>query len=144
MLEAVFNREGVPALQKMLAFTEARHRVLTENVANADTPGYVTKQLDPSEFQRALRSAVDETEHSPNAQLRVKGGDEFREDAYGHLEVTPTTEPAGNILFHDGTNMRIEKQMSMLAENAMMYQTASELLKNRFDLLQQAIRGTVR
>ena len=38
--EGLVNRGSLPAMEKMLAFTEARHRVLTENIANVDTPGY--------------------------------------------------------------------------------------------------------
>jgi flagellar basal body rod protein FlgB len=55
--------------------------------------------------------------------------------------MTPTTEPAENLLFHDHTNMRIEEQMAMLAENAMMHQTVTELLRGKFETMLKAIRG---
>lgn len=136
----IVNRDAMPVMEKMLAFTQARHRMLVENVANADTPGYVTKQLDASSFQRALQEAG----RGPDGSLRIRPSDEFRQDANGHLMVTPTAEPAGNILFHDGTNMRIEQQMSMLAENAVMHQTVTEMYRMNVDGLLKAIRGTVK
>lgn len=137
------NSGTLPAMEKMLAFTEARHRMLTENVANADTPGYDTQQLDTQEFQHALRKALDDGKKS-DAGFEIKKTQQFRQDAQGHLTVTPTAEPVENILFHDGTNMRIEEQMAMLAENAMMHQTVTELMRGRFEGLLKAIRGTVR
>ncbi len=141
---AVFKGGGVPALEKMLAFTQARHRVLTENVANIDTPGYVTRQLDPKAFQQALRRAIDAARPSDPADLRLAATDQFHQREDGHLVITPTTEPAENVLFHDGTNSRIERQMAMLAENAMMHQAVTELLRGRYDSMISAIRGTVR
>ena len=49
-----------------------------------------------------------------------------------------------NLLFQDGTNARIERQMALLAENTMMNQTVSNLLRAKFDGLETAIRGRVR
>ncbi len=137
------NRETVPALEKMLAFTEARQRMLAENVANVDTPGYRTKHLDAVAFQKALRRALDARGRTGAAAFELKGTDEFRQDADGRLVVTPSEEPAENVLFQDGTNVRIERQMAMMAENAMMHQAATELLRTRFEGLLKAIRGRV-
>jgi len=144
LFDQLINRGTLPALEKMLAFTEARHRVITENVANADTPGYAAKQLDAKAFQHALRAAIDEAKETGRTDLRLRESREFRQDAKGRLIVTPSTEPPENVLFHDGTNMRLERQMAMLAENAMMHQAATELLRSKFDGLLKAIRGTVR
>ncbi|HOB74202.1 MAG TPA: flagellar basal body rod protein FlgB [Phycisphaerae bacterium] len=137
------NREAIPALEKMLAFTQARQRMLTENIANVDTPGYRTKHLDVGAFQRALRSALESNRQTGGASFELKGTDEFRLDSAGRLEVRPSEEPAENVLFHDGTNVRIERQMAMMAENAMMHQAATELLRTKFEGLLKAIRGRV-
>ena len=139
----VSNRAVVPALEKMLAFTQARHRMLTENVANADTPGYKARQLDPGKFQRALREALTRQDLTHAPDLEIKSGKQFRLDADGRLEVTPVEEPPENVLFHDRTNMRIERQMSNIAENAMMHQATTELLRGKFEGLLKAIRGRV-
>ncbi len=131
----------IPALDRMLAFTEARHRVLTDNIANIDTPGYTTRRLDPALFQRSLRAALDERRESGSAGLHLEDTGQSRDGPEGRLEVTPAEEPPENVLFHDRTNARIERQMSMLAENAIMHQTATEMLRMRFEGLLKAIRG---
>jgi flagellar basal-body rod protein FlgB len=137
------NRGALPAMEKMLAFTQARHRMIAENVANVDTPGYRTQQLDAAAFQRSLREALDARTEERTATLEIAGTDQFRLDGAGRLRVTPTAEPAENILFHDRTNVRIENQMAMLAENAMMHETVSELLRGKFEGMLKAIRGRV-
>jgi len=139
----VVNHGAMPVMEKMLAFTQARHRVLAENVANVDTPHYQTKHLDPQAFQAALREALDTRERTGSSDFRLRDTHEFRQDASGRLVVTPRVEPAENILFHDHTNGRIESQMAALAENAMMHQTMTELTRGKFEGLLKAIRGRV-
>ena len=139
----VLNKGSVPAMEKMLAFTQARQRMLAENIANIDTPYYQTKQLDARAFQGALREALTEQQRTGSSAFRIRGSDEFEQDPSGRLVVTPTVEPAENLLFHDQTNARIERQMALVAENAMMHQTVTELLNGRFKSLLEAIRGRV-
>jgi len=140
-LADVCNRGALPVLEKALAFTEARHRVLTENVANADTPGYRTKHLDTTAFQEALGRAQARRREDPSGAFELRPSREFRVDAQGFLHITPSEEPPENVLFHDGTNGSLERQMAMLAENALMHQAYAELLRDRFEGLLKAIRG---
>lgn len=133
---------SIPLLEKTLAFTEARNRVLVTNIANATTPGYRTKQLDPAAFQAALKEAAEQRAAGGSFEMPDTG--QLRTDEAGLLAATPSEEPVENLLFQDGTNARIERQMALLAENTMANQVASQLLQNRFDSLSSAIRGRVR
>ena len=135
------NRDTVPVLEKLLAYTEARQRVLAENVANLDNPHYRTKQLDAKAFQQALRAAADRQKATGSSEFELPAGEDFRTDEQGRLQVTPTERPAENVLFHDGTSASVERQMAMMAENAMMHETASELLRGKFASLLKAIKG---
>jgi flagellar basal body rod protein FlgB len=47
------------------------------------------------------------------------------------------------MLFYDGTNVSIEREMSDLAANAMLHEVTTNLLRGRYDALQKAIRGQV-
>ena len=134
---------ATPALVKTLAFNEARLEMIAENVANASTPGYRTKQLDERAFQRSLREALDRRTKTPHKPFSVRSGTEVETNDYGLLDVTPSFRPAENALFHDGTNMSIEKQMADLAETNMMHELATTLLRGRVDGMRKAIRGTV-
>jgi len=142
-LRRLVNSGNIPLCERVLAFTHARHQVLTENVANADTPGYRTKRLDAATFQRALRRAISDRGRSGSAALVLPDTRQFRSDRGGRLTFTPVTEPTENLLFHDGTNMRIERQMAAMAENAMAHQVTVELLKGAYDALNSAVRGRV-
>ncbi len=135
------NGGSIPVLEKLLSFTQANQRVLTENVANIDTPGYKTRHLDPKRFQADLREALDKQQATRSRRLVMPRSKQYREDESGRGAFVPQVEPAENVLFHDGTNARIERQMALMAENAMTHQTAVELLKTNFDSLRKAITG---
>jgi len=142
-LESLANRGATPALEKMLAFSEARLAMIAENVANVHTVGYRTKQLDAGAFQRALREALDAKGTDPFRPLDVDSGGEVRTDARGRLVVRPSESPVEHSLLHDGTNGSMERQMAMLAETGMTHDLTTMLLNGQYDGLRKAIRGTL-
>ncbi len=129
------------ALELTARFAEARHQVLAENVANIDTPDYQTRRLDGREFQQTLRKAIDEARSANKSRLELRGSRQVSTDSAGRLVAQPQTEPAANVLFHDGTNARLEELMTQVSENALTYQFALARLKSSFDGLKTAIRG---
>ena len=140
--EGLTSRGSTAALTAMMAFTEARHRMIAENVANAHTVNYRAKQLDVREFQRALGEAIDRGRESAAARFEIRDTDQVEQLPGGRLRVTPSIrQPLENLLFHDGTNLSIERQMADLADNALVHELSAVLLKDRFDGLRKAIRG---
>lgn len=139
-LASMASRGSTPVLEQVIQFTQARHRVLVENIANIDTPGYRTKQLDAAGFRAELRRAA-ERRGTPAEPLPLRATNELQWDAAGHLTVAPSLEPAENAMFYDGTNARVERQMSALADNGQTHQLAVEMLKRSYDGLMTAIRG---
>lgn len=140
-MDKLINRGPLPVLEKVAAFSQARHRMLAENIANVDTPGYRTKQLDPKLFQAKLAEAIADRGGDSTKPLKIDGTKQFRLDDRGMLHVTPTVRPTENILFHDGTNVSLEKQMSSLAENNLMHQVSIELMRKKVLSLRKAIFG---
>lgn len=139
----VSTSSSISMLEKTLAFNEARQKMLATNIANISTPGYRTQQLDVASFQSALREASNRRNRNPDEPFRLERTDEFQTGPNGQLTVSPSEEPVENLLFKDGTNASIERQMSQLAETAMTHQVATELLKGYFETVQKSIRGRV-
>ncbi|MFO0974420.1 MAG: flagellar basal body rod protein FlgB [Phycisphaerae bacterium] len=142
-VDELTQRGPMPLLERTLSFLEQRQRVLAENIANVDTPGYRARQLDPKAFQAALRSAADERQRRGTPALHLAGTKQFHETPTGRLVVTPTLEPLDNLLFQDGTNARIEREMSRLAENGMTHRLVVELIRGQIGDLMKAISGRV-
>lgn len=125
-----------------LSFNEAKLKVISENIANVNTPGYRAKQLDTPAFQRSLREALDRRGSDPNKPFVVKSGRQVSTDPSGRLHVTPTERPVENILFHDGTNISMEREMADLAKTGMSHRIIATMLKNRYEGLTRVIRDT--
>lgn len=142
-LADITNRDVIAAASHTARFAEARARMVAENVANLHTPGYRTKTLDVRGFQRALREALTERGGDSGKRLAVRSGGEVATDASGRLAVTPGELPVHNLLMHDGTNQSIERQMADLAETGAAHELATLVLRDKFDGLRKAIRGTV-
>ena len=54
----LFSGGALSALERVLCFSEARRRYLAENVADAETPGCLRKDLSTVEFDDALKRAL--------------------------------------------------------------------------------------
>ena len=142
-LSSVTDRGATPALVKTLAYNEARLAMIAENVAKAHTPGYKARQLDAAAFERALCEALDRRAGDATAPFVVEVDREVRTDRDGFLRVTPSPVPLENILFHDGTNLSLERQMADLAETGLAHELAATLLRGRVEGLRKAIRGSL-
>ena len=139
MIDGVTNADGIDVLERLVQFAGARHRLIVNNIANLDTPGYRPVDVSPAAFQEQIGEAVDRRRGSGGAE----GGLHLPDS--GQVEFTPTglvlhPEPAGaNILFHDGNDRDLERTMQDLVENFMAFRLAAELMRSRFDLINSAI-----
>lgn len=142
-LSDVTDRGATPALINVMAFNEARLKMIAQNVANIGTPGYRARHLDRDAFQVSLKEALDARKKDRTKPFSIEGNEQAKTGKDGFLEVTPSELPAQNILFHDGTNASIEREMADLAETGMAHDLAAAMLRTRFDGLRKAIRGTL-
>ena len=141
MIKGVLDHGAMPALERMVTFTSARHRVLTNNIANLSTPNFLPADLDPKQFQSQLRRAIDDRRRGPkplDGDLQLSTTRQIRErDGAMRFQPSPSNE---GILFHDRNNRNLERTMQSLAENTLAHNLSIDLLKSEFDLLRSAIR----
>ena len=110
-----------------LQFLAARTSVLSENVANADTPGYVARDLNAPDFGKRIASLkVSDPRHLQASGL----------GAAPRAHAAPDGEASLN-----GNEVSIETQMMKLSETRMDYQLASTVYRKGLELLRLAARG---
>jgi flagellar basal-body rod protein FlgB len=89
----------------------SRQKLVASNIANADTPGYRTQDIDfQSEFLNATGGAPRATE--------------------------VTSLPVQN----DGNKPSLDREARLLAENALRFQVASQLMKSQIRVARSAIQ----
>jgi flagellar basal-body rod protein FlgB len=108
-----------------------RTRLLATNIANADTPGFLAKDMD---FRAVLSKAT-----GSFGPLGLATSDA------GHLQATGTSAgvryriPSQPSL--DGNSVDLQQEQGAFAENAVHYQATLQFIQNRIRSLQQAITG---
>ena len=99
------------ALEKYMDLLSTRQKLIVSNIANVDTPGYKTRDVDfQSEFQNLLM-----------------GGS------------AGATEVGGLKATNDGNNVSLDREARLLSENAMRFNIATQLMKGQFSQLKSAI-----
>jgi len=139
-LSSLLQRGSIAVMEKNLAFTEARHRVLLNDIANISTPRYKMRDLPVEEFREAMDEAIRRRSEHPNQPLRLEDTRHLRFDGRGHLQAEPVEIEGMNILFHDQNNRSVEKLMSAMMENVLRHNITAELLKKQYRMMELAIR----
>ena len=110
-------------LAKSLDGVGLRHKVIADNIANAETPGFTRSEV---VFEEKLKQAFEAgDEASISRRIRDVEG-EIREDS---------TSPARP----DGNNVSIDKEMAELAKNTLRYEALVQLLNLKAAMVRAAI-----
>ncbi len=127
----IFQSTTIPALEQSMAFAQRRHELLAGNVANIDTPGYRQKDLDETQFQHALADAI-QSSQQPSAIDGISPA--TRDDMYSGPRAA-----SEQIVFHDGSDVSLERQVTEIAKNQHLHGLAVTTMRSQFALLRAAI-----
>ena len=105
-------------LQGYLKVTTDRQQTVASNIANIDTPGYHTKDIN---FQSAMQQAMNE------------GANNVRLDP-------ATVDVDGLPERPDGNNVNIDRESLLLGQTQLQYQMGVQLIKSEFHRLLTAIK----
>ena len=100
-------------LEHFMTLLSARQKVVASNIANADTPGYKTQDID---FHTELQNA-----------------------SVGLGPVA--SDVAGLKVKNDGNNVSLDREARLLSENALRFSVASNLLRSNLKVVRMAIEG---
>ncbi|MHC4641077.1 MAG: hypothetical protein ACYS32_05485 [Planctomycetota bacterium] len=116
-------------LVKIIEFTRARHKILTQNISNIDKPEFAPKDLVADEFSRQLNNAIDE--HIANNRLLLRDTKNIKFGVSGSFIAKPVVDKRAKELLDENREEYIEIQKSKLLENVMNQKVAAELLKQK-------------
>ena len=125
MLEGMFQSANYEATKAYLDVGAERHKVLTSNLANAETPGYKRVELD-SNFIDNLRAELNEGHVRPFKISEIS----FTEDKDSNLNSDLT-----------GNNVSSERELMLINENALRYEALGQFASSSLRQLRTAITG---
>lgn len=139
MISDLVTSNPIEMLERTVSFTEQRHQLILENLANVDTPGYVQKDASVQEFQQSLSAAIAKTRTSFNARLDPQSTDSIQFESGGSRVRLVPQEVVKSMPFHDRGIRSMENLMTQLADNAQAHNLAAAMLRGKYDTVQKAI-----
>jgi flagellar basal-body rod protein FlgB len=133
MFSSLFNSTTIPVLEQSVQFAQNRHEILAGNIANLDTPGYRTRDLNTDLFQSRLKRAI-AARDSAGQQLVSAASKGPAADPFDHVR-----DSLNNIVYHDQSNVGLEQQAAELAKNQIQHNLSMTILTSQFSLLGAAI-----
>ncbi len=113
--------DTIQILGKMMDVTALRHRVLANNLANADTPRFTRQDV---KFKDLLANAVE----TGNATKIAKVQPEIVQDTVSGYRP-------------DGNNVSIQREMGEITENSLIYQFSGSAITRKYAIMRKAISG---
>jgi len=114
-----------------------RQKLVSSNIANLDTPGYRTRDIN---FQQQLEAALDRGAGA--GRINSNGPPRFTEQTRAAVPILEQPV-AGLTVKNDGNDVSLEREARLLAETAMRFQMASMMLERRLSVTKAAIREEV-
>ena len=117
-------------LTRRMGWLNERQKVLAQNIANADTPNYVPRDLEPLDFEsltrsKRLRLAVTDANHVGPRGLEATARERAVKTSY-------EASPAGN-------QVVLEQQLLNVADTRMDYELTTTLYKKSVGLIRMAL-----
>ena len=122
------------ALTRNMEWLAARQRVLSENIANADTPGYRAKDLEKLNFRDLVSRSADrvkaDTTHPGHIRLTNATTDRFTPEQSQATDKTPNEN-----------NVALEDEILKVNDARQAYDLAASLYRKHVQMLKMAVGG---
>lgn len=120
-------------ISQRLGWLTERQKVLAENVANIDTPGYRARDLKPVDFGKLAAAAADRLQPAAtNPRHMTSAGT-------GATARTEFTKPIPGEATLSGNTVSIETEMMKVAETAMDHQLVTNLYRKHVGMLRAVL-----
>lgn len=125
----VFN-----VLEKSLDASSQRQRVISNNVANVDTPNFKRSDVD---FQKVLGQALGE----PGEALALKVTSPMHIPGADSAAQSGVVTDQSSTFRTDGNNVDIDREMANVAENGLYYNSVTQAVSSQLGLLRMVIQS---
>lgn len=117
--------KSINLLEKMLNVSATKHKVIANNIANINTPGY--KKLEVS-FAEQLEKIIKDTSTNKFDAFQPK--------------IVVSKEDTNGTVRNDGNNVDMDKEVSALMKNTLSYSVYTQLLAKKMELVKSAIENS--
>lgn len=134
MLNSLLKSTQVSVLEKALSAASLRHKVISNNIANVNTPKFKKSEVSfESQLELAMSSEKTPIARTHARHLPIKAKE---------MNVEPTVNTITTTSFRsDGNNVDIDSEMASLAKNSIYYDAVAQQISKYFANIKSAING---
>jgi len=121
MIEDILYDDGKHICSKLKELALQRHVVISNNIANASTPGYIRKELD---FKDTLSNAIDSGDSDDIKEVQGK----------------VVTDHDGRHKL-DGNNVSIANEMMHMMQNGVLFDLVSRMSSTKMNIIKSSMKG---
>ncbi|MBW7454059.1 flagellar basal body rod protein FlgB [Paenibacillus sepulcri] len=132
----LLNSPGFNRLQGAISAAEMRQRVLSDNVANSDTPEY--KRSDVS-FEELLDQSL--SNGTPALAGRRTNARHIPIGSSSSVPAPRVVTDENSVMNNNSNNVDIDREMSILAENQLSYNFYIQQVNHDVKMMRTAIEG---
>jgi flagellar basal-body rod protein FlgB len=116
----------ISTLESYLKLTASREQAISANMANVDTPGYHTRDIDfDGELNKAMNGVLSQSA-----------------DGAETAQMTPVVREVPGLMERaDGNNVNLDREGLLMSQTQLQYQIGIQLVKNQFHQILSAING---
>ena len=123
------------AVKKRMDWLAQRQEVLSQNIANADSPNYKARDLKPYNFKELLRREGAQLNMASNGKGHLPGRRKRIKDFDSQADRRPfETTPMKN-------SVVLEEQMAKVGETGANYKMATNLYRKHVGMISMALTG---
>lgn len=125
MVTPGISETTLSVMEKNLDIRLRKHQLLVSNIANIDTPNY-------KPFNIVVKDAFEKMGNS-------SGGVKLKTSDNGHINSNGKDRSSVDVIREDAVD--IDKAMTELARNTMLYNATAQILSKKYNMLKQSING---
>ena len=129
---AIGDTPLVGMLTHQMDWLSQRQRVIGQNIANADTPGYRALDIEPIDFERALRNQQGQLKLARTSASHVASPGDAETFRTARERTPYETAPAGN-------QVVLEEQMMKMSQTAGDFEFVTNMYRKYMGLYRMAL-----
>ncbi|WP_349410491.1 flagellar basal body rod protein FlgB [Pseudalkalibacillus sp. SCS-8] len=126
----MLNSSTIRHLEHALNGRTLNHKIIANNIANADTPNYKAKSI---QFKDSLNQSIKATRTDDS---HIPFSSESDNTPLYRVKTNNQTSYS-----HNGNNVDVDKEMSKLAENQLYYQALIQRMNGKMSSIKMVLKG---
>lgn len=132
VLGSLLSSPQLKVLEQSLSASSLRHKVISNNIANVNTPGFKKSDV---VFESKLQDAM------ASNRLVMSQTNEKHLSGTRSNNFSPSIVSSSYSIRTDGNNVDIDAEMAGLAKNTIYYDAVAQQVSNYFSSLKSVIKG---